>query len=215
MSRTQRGKHRLLRNLPVCVRRRRSVRGRREAGICDSKHCPAPEWPGSQETRQDRVAATGTGGGDVDHRRATDGQHDSQNQPTPVNDDTSCNPCELRVFNDCQQQSITMRWHSQGGSAGSNPVGATHHHRRSAPVWRRLRAPPGVPFLAPGQQLCNNSFDWSRKVGDRCGAGGLLVREQGALTTYRRFWGARSGHVDRQNLNGALGFRKDCVIGVA
>jgi hypothetical protein len=25
---------------------------------------------------------------EVDHRRATDGQHHSQNQPTPVNDDT-------------------------------------------------------------------------------------------------------------------------------
>jgi len=37
------------------------------------------------------------------------------------------------------------------------------------------------------------------------GAGGLLVGEQGALSTYRRFWEARSGHVDRQNLNSALG----------
>ena len=37
------------------------------------------------------------------------------------------------------------------------------------------------------------------------GAGGLLVREQGALTTYRRFWGARSGHVDQQILNIVVG----------
>src|SRR5665213_4564969 len=37
------------------------------------------------------------------------------------------------------------------------------------------------------------------------GAGGLLVREQGELTSYRRFWDARSGHVDRQNLDSALG----------
>ena len=52
-------------------------------------------------------------GEEVDHRRATDGQHDSQNQPSLVNDDTPWNLCELRVLNDCQQCSITVGWHSQ------------------------------------------------------------------------------------------------------
>ena len=73
------------------------------------------------------------GGGEVDHRRATDGQHHSQNQPTLFNDDTPWNPCELRVFNGNQRCSISLGGHSQGGSAGSNPVGATPHNRRSAP----------------------------------------------------------------------------------
>ena len=52
-----------------------------------------------------------------------------------------------------------MRWHSQGGSAGSNPVGATHYNRRSAPVWRRLRSTAGGAIFALGQQLRNSSFD--------------------------------------------------------
>src|ERR1019366_7502556 len=73
-----------------------------------------------------RPGLVGTCGGEVDHRWATDGQHHSQNQPTSVNDDTSWKLCEIRVFNGNQQRSITVGWHSQGGSAGSNPGGATH-----------------------------------------------------------------------------------------
>jgi len=34
-------------------------------------------------------------GGEVDHRRATDGQHHVQNQPTQVNDDKRWKPCEV------------------------------------------------------------------------------------------------------------------------
>jgi hypothetical protein len=95
----------------------------------DDKTAPNAGWCRSQETRQERGAATAIGGicgGEVDHCWATDGQHDSQNQPTLFNDDTSWKLCELRVFDDFQQCSITVRWHSQGGSAGSNPVGATN-----------------------------------------------------------------------------------------
>src|SRR5665213_2898466 len=72
-----------------------------------------------------RIAAALCWCREVDHCRATDGQHHSQNQPTLVNDDKSWKLCELRVFNGNQQRSITVGWHSQGGSAGSNPVGAT------------------------------------------------------------------------------------------
>jgi len=70
-------------------------------------------------------------------------------------------------------------------------------------VWRRLRAPLGVPFLPLGNSCATAASTGLAKLA--IGAGGLLVREQGALTRYRRFWDARSGHVDRQNLNSALG----------
>ena len=99
----------------------RRVQRRPERGAVSQPKGPPSEPPRPRSC--DRVGEIC--GGEVDHRRATDGQHDSQNQPTLVNDDTPWNPWELRVFNGNQQRSITVRWHSQGGSAGSNPVGAT------------------------------------------------------------------------------------------
>jgi len=145
----------------------------------------------------------GSVGGEVDHRRATDGQHHSQNQPTSVNDDKRWNLCELRVFNGNQRCSITVGWHSQGGSAGSNPVGATHITAGQRRCGAGCEQPLGVPFLSLGNSCATAASTGLAKLA--IGPGGLLISEQGALTSYRRSWGARSGHVDRQNLNSALG----------
>jgi hypothetical protein len=80
-------------------------------------------------------------GGEVDHHRATDGPHCVQNQPTSVNDDERWKSYEIRVFDGNQQQSITLGWHSQGGSAGSNPVGATLKQGPGQVTWALLLPP--------------------------------------------------------------------------
>jgi hypothetical protein len=73
------------------------------------------------------------------------------------------------------------------------------HNRRSAPVRRRLRAPLGVPFLPFGNSCATAASTGLAKV--VIGAGGLPVREQGALSKYRRCWGERSGHLEQETLD--------------